>query len=69
MDIEKYSNNLYLKLITLTSAFQSFGIQRLFPAQKHFMGTSPVVQWLRPGALSAGGPGLIPVQGIRSHML
>ena len=32
-------------------------------------GTSLVVQWLRPHASSAGGPGLIPGQGIRSHML
>jgi len=28
-----------------------------------------VVQWLRPRAPSAGGPGLIPSQGTRSHML
>ena len=27
-----------------------------------------MVQWLRPCALSAGGPGLIPGQGTRSHM-
>ena len=31
-------------------------------------GTSLVVQWLRPCAPSAGGPGSIPGQGIRSHM-
>ena len=32
------------------------------------LGTSLVVQWLRPYASNAGSPGLIPVQGIRSHM-
>ena len=31
-------------------------------------GTSFVVQWLRLQALSAGGPGVIPGQGTRSHM-
>ena len=30
--------------------------------------TSLVVQWLRLHAPSAGGPGLIPGQGTRSHM-
>ena len=33
------------------------------------MGTSLVVQWLRPCAPNAAGPGLIPGQGSRSHML
>ena len=28
-----------------------------------------MVQWLRLCALNAGGPGLIPGQGTRSHML
>ena len=28
-----------------------------------------MVQWLRLHALNAGGPGLIPGQGTRSHML
>ena len=28
-----------------------------------------MVQWLRLRALNAGGPGLIPGQGTRSHML
>ena len=32
-------------------------------------GTSLVVQWLRLHASNAGGPGLIPGQGTRSHML
>ena len=32
-------------------------------------GTSLVVQWLRLHAPSAGGLGLIPGQGARSHML
>ena len=32
-------------------------------------GTSLVVQWLRLHAPNAGGPGLIPGQGTRSHML
>ena len=32
-------------------------------------GTSLVVQWLRLCAPNAGGPGLIPGQGTRSHML
>ena len=32
------------------------------------MGTSMVVQWLRFPTLNAGGPGLIPGQGTRSHM-
>ena len=27
-----------------------------------------VVQWLRPRAPNAGGPGSIPAQGTRSHM-
>ena len=33
------------------------------------MGISLVIQWLRPCALNAGSPGLIPGQGTRSHML
>ena len=33
-----------------------------------FLGTSLVVQWLRLCAPNAGGPGLIPGQGTRSHM-
>ena len=33
------------------------------------IGTSLVVQWLRHHAANAGGPGLIPGQGTRSHML
>ena len=33
------------------------------------MGTSLVVQWPRPCAPNAAGPGLIPGQGTRSHML
>ena len=32
-------------------------------------GTSLVVQWLRPCAPNAGGPGSIPGQGTRSHVL
>ena len=28
-----------------------------------------MIQWLRPCALNAGSPGLIPGQGTRSHML
>ena len=32
-------------------------------------GTSLVVQWLRLCVPNAGGPGLIPAQGTRSHML
>ena len=32
-------------------------------------GTSLVVQWLTPHAPKAGGPGSIPDQGTRSHML
>ena len=32
-------------------------------------GTSLVVQWLRLHAPNAGGPGSIPGQGTRSHML
>ena len=32
------------------------------------VGTSLVAQWLRCHALNAGGPGLIPGQGTRSHM-
>ena len=34
----------------------------------HCEGTSLVVQWLRPHAPNAGGLGLIPGQGLRSHM-
>ena len=33
------------------------------------MGASLVVQWLRLPAPNAGGPGSIPGQGTRSHML
>ena len=33
-----------------------------------FLGTSLVAQWLRLHAPNAGGPGLIPGQGTRSHM-
>ena len=32
------------------------------------LGTSPVIQWLRLCTPSAGGSGLIPGQGTRSHM-
>ena len=32
------------------------------------LGTSLVVQWVRLCAPNAGGPGLIPGQGTRSHM-
>ena len=34
-----------------------------------YEGTSLVAQWLRLGAPKAGGLGLIPGQGTRSHML
>ena len=37
-------------------------------SQMVFVGTSLVVQWLRLRAPNAGGPGLIPDQGTRSHM-
>ena len=33
------------------------------------LGTSLVVQWLRPCALDTGVPGLIPGSGTRSHMI
>ena len=33
------------------------------------VGTSLVVQWLKFGVSNAGGPGSIPGQGTRSHML
>ena len=36
--------------------------------QQYQCGTSLVTQWLRLWAPSAGGLGLIPAQGIRSHM-
>ena len=36
---------------------------------KNSLGTFPVVQWLRLCTPNAGGPGSIPGQGIRSHML
>ena len=35
---------------------------------KAHAGISLVAQWLRLCALSAGGPGSIPGQGLRSHM-
>ena len=35
---------------------------------KNFKRTSLVIQWLRLHTLHAGGPGLIPGQGTRSHM-
>ena len=37
--------------------------------QERLVGTSLVVRWLRLRALNAEGPGLIPGQGTRSHML
>ena len=37
--------------------------------KKRILGTSSVVQWLRLSAPNAGGPGSIPGQGTRSHML
>ena len=36
---------------------------------KNFLGTSLVVQWLRLCAPNAGGPGSLPSQGTRSHVL
>ena len=36
--------------------------------QNYFMGTFLVVQWLRLCTPNAGGLGLIPGRGIRSHM-
>ena len=42
-----------------------------WPLEKSFkgsVGTSPVVQWLRLHAPSAGGPASIPGQGTTSHM-
>ena len=36
--------------------------------KKQEEGTSLVVQWVRPHAPNAGGPGSIPGQGTRSHM-
>ena len=33
------------------------------------LGTFPVVQWLRLCTPNAGGPGSIPGQGTRSHMV
>ena len=38
-------------------------------SQNACLGTSLVVQWLRHHASNAGGPGSIPGQGTRSHML
>ena len=38
-------------------------------SKMHPFGTSLVVQWLRLCAPNAGGPGSIPNQGTRSHML
>ena len=40
-----------------------------FFMKQELAGTSWVVQWLRLCAPNAGGPGSIPGQGIRSHML
>ena len=43
---------------------------KLFFIEKHQLTeTSPVVQWLKLHASNARGPGSIPVQGNRSHML
>ena len=36
-------------------------------SQMAFVGTSLMVQWLRFQVPNAGGPGLIPDQGTRSH--
>ena len=36
--------------------------------QSHYGGTSLMVQWLRLHTPNAGGLGLIPGQGTRSHM-
>ena len=40
-----------------------------FLMKHELSGTSRVVQWLRLCAQNVGGPGLIPGQGTRSHML
>ena len=45
------------------------GSQLHYPLQNQFQGTSLVVQWLRCQSPRAGGPGSIPGQGTRSHML
>ena len=37
-------------------------------AQRKKLGAPLVIQWLRHCALIAGGPGLIPGQGTRSHV-
>ena len=37
------------------------------PSSKQKLGTSPVVQWRVLHTPSAGGPGLTPNQGTRSH--
>ena len=43
-------------------------IEELTLHKKRGWGTSLVVQWLRLRAPNAGGPGLTPGQGTRSHM-
>ena len=43
---------------------------KLFFTEEHQLTeTSPVVQWLKLHAFNARGPGSIPLQGNRSHML
>ena len=49
-------------LITFTVALISFCIKIMY-------GTSLVLQWLRLQAPNAGGPGSVPGQGTRSHVL
>ena len=44
-------------------------IKNILCFKGHYQGTSLVVQWLRLSAPNAGGPGSIPGQGTRSHVL
>ena len=44
-------------------------VQRSFLFKNSVLGTSLVVQWLRPCTPNAGGPGSLSGQGTRPHML
>ena len=56
-------------LPTLVSWLIHTGTERLISRKYVILGISLGVQWLRLSSPSAGGPGLIPGQGTRSHLL
>ena len=65
------SNISHLCPLWSTTTFHTLPDPRVYCTEQHYMkqGTSLVIQQLRLNAPSAGGPGSIPGQGARSHML